>query len=167
MKPQPLPARAATDQILEAAQSLCMQRGSRLTALRRTLLGILVRAAQPLTAYELIPLLEKQMVRKFAPPSIYRTLDFLMSQRLVTRIESRNAYIACVDPIHVHSCIFFVCAVCGQAEEIEKPTIDRLVRSEAKARGFKVERPIIELQGICAHCATASRRETAPSPELN
>jgi Fur family zinc uptake transcriptional regulator len=150
--------------MLEAARSLCAQRGVRLTGLRQTLLSIMVGATQPLTAYELIPLLEKQLARKFAPPSIYRTLDFLMSQRLVTRIESRNAYIACIDPVHVHSCIFLVCAVCGQAEELEKPAIDRLVRSEARARGFKVERPIIELRGVCARCAAAAKGEHAPSP---
>src|ERR1019366_354132 len=52
------------------------------------------------------------------PITIYRALDFLREQGLVHRIESRNAFIACVqnhasaDPV-----VFLICEQCGTVGE--------------------------------------------------
>lgn len=37
--------------------------------------------------------------RPVAPPTVYRALDFLMSQGLVSKIESHNAYVLCASCI--------------------------------------------------------------------
>ena len=53
-----------------------------------------------------------------APITIYRALDFLRENGLVHRIESRNAFIACVhnhdsgDPV-----VFLICEKCGAVGE--------------------------------------------------
>ena len=63
--------------------------------MRRRVLEALLASHQPLGAYELIDRLAVRGARP-APITIYRALDFLREQGLVHRIESRNAFIACV-----------------------------------------------------------------------
>ena len=53
-----------------------------------------------------------------APITVYRALDFLRDNGLVHRIESRNAFVACVhnhagtDPV-----VFLICERCGAVGE--------------------------------------------------
>src|SRR5580698_11518573 len=78
------------------AETQCAARAERLTPIRRRVLEALLASHAPLGAYELI---DRLAVRddKPAPITIYRALDFLREQGLVHRIESRNAFIACVN----------------------------------------------------------------------
>jgi Fur family zinc uptake transcriptional regulator len=144
---------------LQVAGEICRRRGARLTGLRIGVLATLLLQEQPLTAYELIPLCEAQLRRKFAPPSIYRALGFLIEQRLVAKIESRNAYIACANPDAEHACMFLVCARCGTAQETENHAIEDMLGDDATRCGFQLERPIVEVKGLCARCRAGSEPE--------
>ena len=81
------------------------------------MLEALLASHAPLGAYELIDRLAVRGARP-APITIYRALDFLREQGLVHRIESRNAFIACVqdhgsgDPV-----VFLICERCGAVGE--------------------------------------------------
>ena len=86
--------RCASDAIAHA-EAICAARKERLTPIRRRVLEALLASHQPLGAYELIDRLAVRGARP-APITIYRALDFLREQGLVHRIESRNAFIACV-----------------------------------------------------------------------
>ena len=72
------------------AMSLCDARGAQLTTLRRQVLELLWESGRPTGAYELIEALKLRNSRPVGPPTIYRALEFLMSQRFVLKIESRN-----------------------------------------------------------------------------
>ena len=63
---------------LRRVEDLCGERGVQLTALRRQVLGLLAGSAAPLTAYALLDELAKLQGRGVAPPTVYRTLDFLV-----------------------------------------------------------------------------------------
>ena len=63
--------------------------------MRRQVLEALLASHRPLGAYELIDRLAVRGARP-APITMYRALDFLREQGLVHRIESQNAFIACV-----------------------------------------------------------------------
>src|SRR6266852_9126627 len=86
--------RCASDAIAHA-EAICAARKERLTPMRRRVLEALLASHQPLGAYELIDRLAVRTARP-APITVYRALDFLREQGLVHRIESRNAFIACV-----------------------------------------------------------------------
>jgi len=144
-------AQSATD-ALAAASLLCRERGAQFTEVRRRLLEALWQAGQPLGAYDLMPLLEAALARKVTPPTVYRTLEFLMDQRLVSRIESRNAFVPCAHPEHAHACVFFVCDRCSASIEVESPGIEHLLADHAAALEFQVHRRVVELQGLCARC---------------
>ncbi len=123
-----------------------------MTQLRQTVLTLLWDAGRPLGAYEIREVLSKMSGREFAAPTIYRTLDFLCEQRVAARIESRNAYVACIHPEHDHTCVFLVCELCGDTVEIENPEAEELINEDAKRLGFVVKRRVVEFSGYCAPC---------------
>ena len=137
---------------LAAAAILCRERGAPLTAVRKCLLETLWQARQPLGAYELMRRLEAALERRLTPPTVYRSLDFLLSQGLVARIESRNAFVPCAHPEHPHACVFFVCERCSVSVELENRALERLIARDAGTLGFEINRRVIELQGTCADC---------------
>ena len=147
-------ARCANDAIAHA-EVQCTARGERLTPIRRHVLEALLSSHQPLGAYELIDRLAARGARP-APITIYRALDFLREQGLVHRIESRNAFIACVqehgsgDPV-----VFLICEKCGTVGEAASAAVADTIKSASRAAGFTPKTPVIEISGICAHCKAA------------
>jgi len=73
-------------------------------------------------------------------------------QKLVTKIESRNAFVPCAHPDHPHACVFFICENCGTSEEIEDSHLEQLFDRKANSLGFRVSKRVLELQGVCASC---------------
>jgi Fur family zinc uptake transcriptional regulator len=143
--------RCASDAIAHA-EAICAKRSERLTPQRRRVLEALLASHAPLGAYELIDRLAVRGNRP-APITIYRALDFLREQGLVHRIESRNAFIACVhnhasgDPV-----VFLICEQCGAVGEAASAAVADTVRSASRAAGFTPKTPVIEIFGTCAHC---------------
>lgn len=141
--------------LVQMAGVLCAERGVRLTKLRSTLLEVLCQSGQPLGAYELLSRVQARLGRKLAPPTIYRALEFLQEQRLIARIESRNAYVPC-QPERSHVCVFFICDQCSTSVEVENSRLEALMNEDAQSLGFRIARRVVELQGICAACSSAS-----------
>src|SRR5262245_54436437 len=85
---------------MAVAEALCRERGQRLTPIRRSVLATLLASHKPLGAYEIIDRLAPKgregLGPRPAPITAYRALEFLRENGLVHRIESRNAFIACV-----------------------------------------------------------------------
>lgn len=147
-------ARCESD-ALAHAEALCAARKERLTPIRRRVLEALLASHQPLGAYDLIERLAKDGARP-APITIYRALDFLREQGLVHRIESRNAFIACVhnhdsgDPV-----VFLICEKCGAVGEAASAAVAETIKTASRTAGFTPKTPVIEISGICAHCKAA------------
>lgn len=119
---------------------------------------ILAKAKKPLSAYDIIPLMTKQSGHTVAPTTVYRALQHLAEHGLVSRIESRNAYILCSLPHKDHDCLFFICRQCGAATEAPDRAISRLLRKEAEGIGFGIKRQILEVVGLCKTCADRPKR---------
>ena len=134
------------------AMSLCDARGAQLTTLRRQVLELLWESGRPTGAYELIEALKLRNARPVGPPTVYRALEFLMSQRLALKIESRNAYVPCAHPERRHDCLFFICSNCGVTAESEDPRVEKLLAEDAATLGFHVTRRVIEVEGTCRCC---------------
>src|SRR6266403_133886 len=146
--------RCSTD-AMAVAEALCAQRGQRLTPIRRKVLGALLGTHKPLGAYEIIERLALTGPRP-APITAYRALEFLRENGLVHRIESRNAFVACV---HNHAAsalvVFLICERCGAVGEASSEDVTATLTSAARAAGFVPKSPVIEVTGICAHCREA------------
>jgi Fur family transcriptional regulator, zinc uptake regulator len=146
------------DDAMAVAETRCLERGQRLTPLRRKVLAALLASHKPLGAYELIERLAPTGARP-APITAYRALEFLRGNGLVHRIASRNAFIAC---IHNHAAgdlvVFLICDGCGVVGEASSPEVTATLTSAARGVGFTPKAPVIEITGVCTHCAGAADR---------
>jgi Fur family transcriptional regulator, zinc uptake regulator len=137
---------------LKHAEAQCIERGQRLTPSRRNILELLLESHKPLGAYDIIDRAAARGARP-APITIYRALDFLIDNGLVHRIESRNAFIAC---IHDHDAddviMFLICERCGAVGESRSAAVADTLKSAARSVGFAPKTPVIEIAGVCAHC---------------
>ena len=84
-----------TENLLRRAEAVCEHRGAKLTELRRQVLGMILDAASPTGAYDLLDKLRPKR-RGAAPPTVYRALDFLLDQGLIHRVERLSAFVGCV-----------------------------------------------------------------------
>lgn len=109
-----------------------------------------------LGAYDIIDLLARDAARP-APITVYRTLDFLIENGLVHRIESRNAFIACA---HRHddtsTVAFLICDGCGQVGEMSAAGLSTALNTAARAGGFVPKLALVEVTGLCARCRATS-----------
>lgn len=142
---------------LARAQRICALRGARLTPVRRRVLELILRAGQPTKAYALLAQLERAQ-GKLGPPTVYRALDFLLAHKLIHKVETSNAFVACGDVDRSHQSQFVICEDCGATEEIQDDEIVASLRRLGERRGFAVERQVIEARGLCPACRTGQRR---------
>jgi Fur family zinc uptake transcriptional regulator len=151
------------DDAMSVAEARCAERGQRLTPIRRAVLAALLASHRPLGAYDIIEHTRAKGPR-LAPITAYRALEFLRENGFVHRIASRNAFIACV---HNHAAgelvVFLICEGCGVVGEASSPAVTATLTSAAKGLGFIPKSPVIEITGICTHCAQQDRRSGGQS----
>jgi Fur family zinc uptake transcriptional regulator len=145
-----------TADALKHAEALCAERSQRLTPIRRQVLELLLESHNPLGAYEIMDRAATGGARP-APITIYRALDFLRENGLVHRIESRNAFVACVNN-HASGdlVVFLICERCGAVGEAASAAVADQLKAAARAAGFTPKTPVIEISGVCSHCRQAS-----------
>jgi Fur family zinc uptake transcriptional regulator len=151
-----------TEALLERAQAVCEHRGVKLTDLRRQVLGMVLDSAAPVGAYELLDRL-RQTRNGAAPPTVYRALDFLLTQGLIHRIERLSAFVGCVaactahpdgEP-HAHAAQFLICRTCGRVIELQNDAVAAVLAQAAKATGFSISTATIEAEGLCSTCCNS------------
>ena len=141
-----------TAEAIAHAEARCAERGERLTPMRRRVLEVLAGSHKPLGAYEIIELIAGAGTRP-APITIYRALDFLRHNGLVHRIESRNAFLACVrDHAAEPAVAFLICERCGAVGEAPAAAVASSLAAAARSAGFTPQLSVIEITGTCAHC---------------
>lgn len=139
-------------QALQRAEDLCARQGARLTQIRREVLDLLWSDHRPVSAYDLLHRLNADG-RKAAPPVVYRALDFLIEHGLAHRLNSLNAFIGCAHIGGEHGAQFFICRDCGQVAETRVAAIDAAIQAAGAALGFRVQAPVVEVEGVCPACA--------------
>ena len=139
---------------LASAESLCAEKGLRLTPVRRKVLEILLQEHRALGAYAILDLLGKEGFGT-QPPVAYRALDFLAENGFVHKIERLNAFVACSHPGETHSPAFMICTRCDAVAEAHSAPAKGALGSAAKAAGFMIERTVVEAEGICPACMDA------------
>jgi Fur family zinc uptake transcriptional regulator len=143
------PSSVATQ--LSTAESLCQERGKRLTPIRRKVLEILLQQQRSLKAYELLD--EVRRVQSGAvPPTIYRALDFLVEEGLVHRLDAINAWAACMDAAGTPHDLLVVCTRCGAVAELSDPVMSRRLAEKVAGAGFVLASHETELRALCRQC---------------
>jgi Fur family zinc uptake transcriptional regulator len=160
---------AAVEAQLARAEAICVERGTRLTDLRRQVLGLILDAEAPTGAYDLLDRLRK-MRHGAAPPTVYRALEFLLENGLIHRLERLSAFVGCVAHEHdgghggghgcgetAHAAQFLICRKCGRVAEIEDHDLAHALADAARRAGFSVSKATVEAEGVCSACAAAAQ----------
>jgi Fur family zinc uptake transcriptional regulator len=146
----------STEKIIQKAEKTCLEQGGRLTPKRRQILEILVSQPQPLSAYEIADQYQHTNHETIPAMSVYRMLDFLISQGLVHKLASTNKFLACSHIACEHSHQrpqFLICDKCHAVREvgIDNRLINALEKS-IKDNHFQLNSPQLELHGLCENC---------------
>jgi Fur family zinc uptake transcriptional regulator len=135
-----------------AAETACRLSGAQLTPVRRRVLELLLESHKAMGAYDVLARLDAEGLGS-QPPVAYRALGFLVDQGLAHRIERLNAFVACSHPGAAHDPAFMICRLCRKVAESEAAAP---LTGEAAASGFRIERTMVEAEGLCPACQAAS-----------
>ncbi|WP_250163276.1 Fur family transcriptional regulator [Psychrobacter sp. WY6] len=95
---------------------------------------------------------KKQSPKNVAPPTVYRSLEFLLSEGLIHQLTSINAYVPCCHPRAQHTAAFLICGQCQRVQECSSVPVQEMMSFAEQDVGFIVERSVIELSGRCQAC---------------
>lgn len=149
---------------LEAAKEQSRLRGVRFTPLRQQIYALVLQANRPVGAYDLITQLQQlrlkltnenannQTQKNVAPPTVYRSLEFLLGEGLIHQLTSLNAYIPCCHPRAQHTAAFLICEHCQRVQECSSLPVQEMMSFAERDVGFIVAHSVIELTGRCQNC---------------
>ena len=115
------------------------------------MLQIVAAAGRPLGAYDVLELLAAERGR-VAPPTVYRSLDFLVEQGLVHKVLSVNGFVACSAAARPHDAQLFICGTCGSSVEVARRPHAGVIENEAQSLDFTIESVVLEVRGCCSIC---------------
>jgi Fur family transcriptional regulator, zinc uptake regulator len=136
----------------DAAQAAFEAAGEQWTDIRAAVYDAIVAAEAPLSAYDIADRMSTKLARRIAPNTVYRILDLFLAHNIVSRIESKNAYVACAHPDAKEDCLFLVCERCGSTSHQDNHKIGVDVRAVANRDGFSPHRVVMEIHGLCGRC---------------
>lgn len=141
---------------LDVARATCAAKGLRLTPARERVLSILLETHAALGAYEVLERLRADGFSA-APPMAYRALDFLTEHGFAHRIEKLNAFVACgrLSEDATGAPAFLICRACCQVAETSAAPALAALAPQAEALGFRPERVVVEIEGLCPACAAS------------
>jgi Fur family zinc uptake transcriptional regulator len=138
------------------AKTRCLEKGIKWTALRERVFRQVATSHKPVSAYDLIESLAKDG-KRLAPISVYRILDVLQGAGLVHRLESRNAFFACMtDHESAPQIVTLICEDCQRVTELDTPAAFQAVDEASSTARFHPRSIIIEVSGVCAECREAA-----------
>ena len=148
-----------------AAKEQCRARGVRFTPLRQQIYALVLQATKPVGAYDLITQLQharhsaadptsasKAVSKNVAPPTVYRSLEFLLAEGLIHQLTSINAYVPCCHPRAEHTAAFLICEQCQRVQECSSVPVQEMMNFAEQDVGFVVAHSVIELSGRCKAC---------------
>lgn len=140
--------------LIDSARTTMLAAGEQWTLMRAAVFDALAGLPTPASAYDITDIVSRTQGRRIAANSIYRILDLFVAKNIALRVESSNAFLVNAHPECLHDCIFLVCDRCGATTHVDDDQISGLVRATAHAVGFVAIRPVIEVRGECASCAS-------------
>jgi Fur family transcriptional regulator, ferric uptake regulator len=132
-------------------------RGIRMTAQRRTLVGIIQDSPRHLDAATLLKLASKQDSR-VDRATVYRTIALLKHCGLIDELDlmhlegEKHFYEAKTDRDHCH----IACFRCGAIMEYVSSSFEKLKEDIAEHSGFQIRVFRLEVGGLCKQCSKSA-----------
>jgi Fur family transcriptional regulator, zinc uptake regulator len=144
------------DKQITDARTAFENAGETWTPMRASVYKAVAKLDKPGSAYEIAEKVSNALRRRIAANTVYRILDLFVTHRLVGRVESRNAYLACEHPLDPCDCMYLVCQDCGKTQVIESASLGKQMRDAAIAAGYSNPDPVLEVKVHCTQCAAAA-----------
>jgi len=126
--------------------------GLKITTPRKKVLGVLLTSKKPLSAEEILYVLEEQRV-EVDLASIYRTLNIFEDKKIVEAIDfsdGKKRFEVISEAIHHHH--HMVCKKCGDIQDVELEEEEELIKKIEKETQFKIDKHQLEFFGWCVKC---------------
>ena len=140
------------DEALKKAEIICNKKGVKLTKLRQKVLTLILKNHGYVKAYDLLNDLKKNDASA-KPPTVYRSLDFLMEHGFIHKIQSLNAFVGCSHPDEHEDCYFLICKECKNIEECCSNKVKKVLTSTSGKNNFSPNQVTLEITGICQDCS--------------
>ena len=125
------------------------EKGFRLTPQRVAIMNVLHEAGEHLSATEIYA-----RVHTFTPgltePTIYRTLDFLAQNGLVSVTHASGGKLRYELARHQHH--HLVCSACGQEQEVSQAQLQAIYDQVEQITGYRLTESHITFMGLCPDC---------------
>lgn len=134
-----------------------IQRGIRLTAQRRLLVGIIQESPKHLDAATLLKI-AKQKDSEIDRATVYRTIALLKNLGLIDELDlmhlegEKHYYEAKTNRDHCH----MACFQCGAIMEYASSSFEKLKQDIARQSGFQIRVVRLEVGGLCERCRKAA-----------
>ena len=138
------------DAILKA-ELICKDRGIRFTAIRRKVFELIWKSHNPIKAYDILDILQEENAAS-RPTTVYRSIDFLIENGLIHKINRHSAYVGCSHPLKHNDCYFLICSSCGDITECCDSKIAEIIIGSSSKLNFKTKNVTLEIEGICQVC---------------
>jgi Fur family transcriptional regulator, zinc uptake regulator len=155
--------RRCVDDVLERACKALEEKGLKFTPLRESLLREIASSHQAIGVYELIERLRHQGLR-VTSSSIYPVIDVFLDAGVVRRFRTRNAY-------YVHGSggshaarVVLACQTCGIVADVGGTGVLQAINRAAAVEAFEADAAVIEVAGVCTHCAKNGERRAPIKP---
>ncbi|MBP1692328.1 MAG: putative Fur-family transcriptional regulator [Chloroflexi bacterium] len=138
------------------------QLGFRLTPQREMVLLALHQIGHPAPAEVLFGMVAERS-SSVEPSTIYRTLDLLVSMKLVNVIDTgeKQRYYELVGTELPH--IHLACRVCGKISGIEIELFQPILDAIVKQNDFQADLSNLTILGLCGECKQIGLRAIAPA----
>jgi Fur family ferric uptake transcriptional regulator len=126
------------------------QKGHRITPQREMILEALLASSAHITAEEILAAVQTH-TQAINIATVYRTIDLLFKEGIITRVDlggERIAYTTVRHGTHVH----LVCRRCGRVIEADHAVLGMLGVQVRQRYGFAVDLEHIALFGLCRDC---------------
>ena len=140
------------NEALKKAEIICNKKGVKLTKLRKKVLTLILKNHVYVIAYDLLIDLKK-IDASAKPPTVYRSLDFLMEHGFIHKIQSLNAFVSCSHPEEHEDCYFLICKECKNIEECCSNKVKKVLTSTSGRNNFLPNQVTLEITGICQDCS--------------
>ncbi len=140
-----------SNKVIKKAKEFCNAGSLNLTPIRKKVLEIIASNHKPAKAYDILAKLKEEGFSD-KPPTVYRALDFLIENKMVHKLNTINAYVACFNNETEEVSCFLICTKCKDIEELQDEGIINAIANIGKSKNINIKNINLEIEFRCEKC---------------
>ncbi len=137
--------------VIKHAAQMCGDNSLNLTPIRKKVLEIISENHKPAKAYDVLARLKDEGFSD-KPPTVYRALDFLIENKMVHKLSTINAYVACFSDKPSEVSCFLICEKCQDIEEFYDDNLVKAINAIGRNKKVIMKNINLEIEFKCGNC---------------